>query len=67
MGKEDVIREARNVILEGSPYLDFNIRRTALKWARGELDYYLAKAILDKGDAITDADIAPFLATTDSL
>ena len=55
------------MVIEESPYLDFNICRTALNWAKGELDYHLAKAILDKGDAITDANIAPFLAMQHSL
>ena len=49
------------MVIEESPYLDFNICRTALNWAKGELDHYLAKAILDKGDTITDTNIVPFL------
>ena len=59
--KGDVIREARNVVREESPYLDSNRFTTALKWSKGILDYQSAKALLDKGDAITDGDVAPFL------
>jgi hypothetical protein len=35
----------------------------ALKWFESALDYNSAKAILDKGDAITETDVAPFLKT----
>ena len=53
------------MIAKESPDSDFDhLAVTALKWRRGILNYHLAKALLDKlnkGDAITDAHIAPFL------
>jgi len=33
---------------------------TAVKWIKGVLDYHSAKALLSKGDAITDADLEDF-------
>lgn len=54
--KEDVVQEARHVMEDSSTAL-------ALKWFESALDYNSAKAILDKGDAITETDVAPFLKT----
>jgi hypothetical protein len=59
--KDDIIREARNVVREESPYSDSNHYATVLKWSKGVLDYHSAKALLDKEDTLTDRDIAPFL------
>ncbi|EDR13070.1 uncharacterized protein LACBIDRAFT_322494 [Laccaria bicolor S238N-H82] len=47
--REDVIWEAKQVVMEASPYPNFNHYETAFKWSKGVLDYHSAKAILDKG------------------
>lgn len=62
MEQDDVLQAARLVVVEESPDLDFDhLAVTALKWTRGILNYHSARALLDMGDAITDAHIAPFL------
>ena len=50
------------MIVEESPDLDFDhLVVTALKWTRGVLNHHSVRVLLDKGDAITDTLIAPFL------
>ena len=62
MEQDDVLQAARLVVVEESPDLDFDhLAVTALKWTWGILNYHSARALLDMGDAITDAHIAPFL------